>query len=155
MGYTTEFQGQINIEPPLSAEEITFLKKFNETRRMDRRNGPYHVDGTGDFGQGHDSDVRDYNRPPAGQPGLWCNWTPTDDGTAIEWDGGEKFYDSLEWMQYLIEHFLAPGAKAATELPFLQANHVLNGTIKAQGEEMDDRWKLIVTDNAVSRADLE
>lgn len=155
MGYTTEFAGNVTIEPPLNAEEIGYLKKFNETRRMDRGNGPYYVDGTGDFGQGHDSDIRDFNRPPAGQPGLWCHWTPTDDGTAIEWDGGEKFYYSVEWMQYLIEHFLAPGAKAASTLPFLQANHTVSGTIKAQGEEMSDRWKLVVAGNVVTTIPLE
>jgi len=154
MGYTTEFSGSISINPPLNQQEIEFLRKFNETRRMDRRNGPYHVEGSG-FGRGDDTDVIDQNRPPAGQPGLWCQWVPTDDGTAIEWDGGEKFYDSLEWMRYLIDHFLKPGALAHGIVDGLQANHICNGTIKAQGEEMDDRWKLIVTDNQVSRIDLE
>jgi hypothetical protein len=155
VGYTTDFSGQINIEPPLNQEEVAYLKKFNETRRMDRENGPYFVDGSGFMGQGHDADVRNHNSPPKGQPGLWCQWVPTEDGTAIEWDGGEKFYSSKEWMAYLIDHFLKPGALAKDALPFLQANHVLNGVIKAQGEDMDDRWKLIVKDNIVMRVDLE
>ncbi len=155
MGYTTEFLGRVEVVPPLNAEEIEFLKKFNATRRMYRKNGPYFVDGGGYLGQGRDADVIDYNSPSAGQPGLWCQWTPTDDGAAIEWDGGEKFYDSEEWMQYLIDHFLKPGACAAGELKFLQANHVLNGIIKAQGDVMDDRWKLVVTDNVVTRVGLE
>lgn len=155
MGYTTEFQGQINIDPPLNAAEIEYLQKFANTRRMDRANGPYFVDGGGFKGQGHDADVRDHNRPPEGQPGLWCQWVPNADGTAIKWDEGEKFYYSQEWMTYLIDHFLKPGALAASALPFLQANHTLNGIIKAQGEDMDDRWKLVVADNVVSRVDLE
>ena len=71
MGYTTDFTGSIAISPPLNAEEIAYLHKFNETRRMDRKNGPYFVDGTGDYGQGRDPDIRDYNKAPAGQPGLW------------------------------------------------------------------------------------
>lgn len=153
MGYTTDFTGSIAISPPLNAEEIAFLKKFNHTRRMDRELGPYFVDGTEEFGQGKDRDIRDYNRPPQGQPGLWCQWTPTDDGTAIEWDGGEKFYESVAWMEYLIEHFLKPGAIAAEKLPFLQANHILNGTITAQGEDISDRWVLEVADNEVDRID--
>ena len=155
MGYTTDFSGQVNVDPPLNQAEIEYLNKFNRTRRMKRGKGPYFVDGSGWYGQGLDADVTDYNNPPAGQPGLWCQWRPTDDGTAIEWDGGEKFYNSVEWMEYLIEHFLKPGAVAANELSFLQANHVLNGTIKAQGEDMDDRWKLVVTDNVVSTINLE
>ncbi|HRO59371.1 MAG TPA: hypothetical protein PKZ27_03015 [Rhodocyclaceae bacterium] len=149
MGYTTEFEGSIAIEPPLNAEEIAFLKKFNETRRMNRERGPYFVDGTGDFGQGADSDIKDFNSPPEGQPGLWCQWRPTEDGTTIEWDGGEKFYYSVEWMEYIIEHFLKPGALAKDELPFLQANHICNGEIEAQGEDRDDRWKLVVQNNHV------
>ena len=74
------------------------------------------MDGSGPFGQGHDGDIRDFNKPPAGQPGLWCRWEPTKDGTAIKWNGVEKFYYSEEWMTYLIEVFLKPGAVLASEL---------------------------------------
>lgn len=66
MGYTTEFQGQIKIEPPLNAAEIEYLQKFASTRRMDRTTGPYFVDGSGFKGQGHDADIRDHNTPPDG-----------------------------------------------------------------------------------------
>lgn len=150
MGYTTDFDGQITVEPPLNAEEVHYLMLFAGTRRMKRGNGPYYVRGSGSFGQGSDPDIQNYNEPPAGQPGLWCQWVPTEDGAAIKWDGGEKFYHSPIWMQYLIEHFLKAGARAAKDLPFLQANHVCNGVIYAQGEDPDDRWKLVVKDNVVS-----
>ena len=153
MGYTTEFEGKITVEPPLSAEEIAYLKLFATTRRMDRTRGPYFVEGTGSYGQDHDSDILNYNVSPKGQPGLWCQWEPSEDGTAIEWDGGEKFYDSEQWMKYLIDHFLKPNCLAKSELPFLQANHVLNGVINAQGEENDDVWRLVVEDNRVFRED--
>lgn len=150
MGYTTDFDGQITVEPPLNAEEAHYLNLFAGTRRMKRGNGPYYVLGTGDFGQGSDPDIQSYNEPPEGQPGLWCQWVPTEDGTAIEWDGNEKFYHAAEWMQYLIDHFLKAGALAAEALPFLQANHVCNGEIYAQGEDPSDRWNLVVKDNVVS-----
>ena len=88
MGYTTDFWGEVSIDPPLNAEEIEFLTKFSRTRRMDRKNGAYYVDGTGDFGQGQDTDIVNYNRPPEGQPGFWCQWVPSKDGRFIEWDGG-------------------------------------------------------------------
>lgn len=150
MGYTTDFSGSIAVDPPLNAQEIQFLRKFSETRRMDRTKGPYFVDGSGFMGQDHEADIASYNSPPPGQPGLWCQWVPTEDGTAIEWNGAEKFYDSAEWMEYLIDHFLKPGCVAKDALPFLQANHVCNGAIKAQGEDMEDRWKLIVKANHVA-----
>lgn len=155
MGYTTQFSGQVSIEPPLNQAEIEYLRKFNTTRRMNRGNGPYFVDGSGDFGQGRDSDVVNYNSPPAGQPGLWCNWTVTDDGSEILWDEGEKFYYAAEWMEYIINHFLKPDCIASKELPFLQANHTCSGSIKAQGEDMGDRWKLYVYNNEVSTIRLE
>jgi hypothetical protein len=151
MGYTTEFTGSISVEPPLNAEEISYLTKFSESRRMDGEQGPYFVGRSGYMGQGNEG-VRDYNRPPPGQPGLWCQWVPTPDGAAIEWNGAEKFYDSAEWMKYIIDHFIKPGALAKSELPFLQANHVCNGVIEAQGEEYDDRWSLVVENNKVKVA---
>src|SRR5690606_24127779 len=119
-------------------------------RRMNRKNGPYFVAGTGDYGQGDDPGIINFNQPPEGQPGLWCQWVPTGDGTATVWDGGENFYDSDDWMEYIIDHFLKPGALAKDKLPFLQANHICNGNIDAQGEETDDRWRLVVKNNKVS-----
>lgn len=146
MGYTTEFSGSVKIDPPLNEQEIEFLNKFSETRRMDRKKGPYYVNDTNDSG----SDIIDHNSPDDSQPGLWCQWVPTDDGTAIEWDGNEKFYCSVEWMTYLIDHFLSPTAIAKTELEFLQANHIVNGKIAAEGEDSGDVWQLVVKDNKVS-----
>lgn len=138
MGYHTEFSGSIQIEPPLSPERIEFLTKFNQTRRMHRKNGPHFVDGTGYMGQGSDQDVIDYNSPDPSQPGLWCQWVPTPDGTAIEWDGGEKFYEAAAWMKYIINHYIAP------------QGHVCNGVIDAQGEYSTDMWQLHVVDNVVT-----
>jgi hypothetical protein len=153
MGYTTDFQGTINIEPPLNESERAYLNKFAETRRMDRENGPYFVGGTEDFGQGRDSDIQNYNAPPADQPGLWCQWVPTDDGAGLEWDGGEKFYDSPEWMTYLIENFLKPNARAShsndPQFADFSFDHICNGIIEAQGEDPDDRWRLVVDNNNV------
>ena len=47
MGYTTDFSGHVTVEPPLNDVEVAFLSKFAETRRMDREEGPYFVDGPG------------------------------------------------------------------------------------------------------------
>lgn len=152
MGYTTEFEGYVEVRPALDADEIAYLKKFAETRRMNRTKGPYYVQGTGSFGQDRESDIRDYNSPPEGQPGLWCQWEPSEDGTRIQWNGAEKFYNSVEWMQYLIDHFLRADALAKTQTVngkrfFTFQDHVLNGVIEAQGEDEEDRWFLVVRDN--------
>lgn len=165
MGYTTDFEGRVTIEPPLNPHEVAYLRHFNQTRRMRRHNGPYYL-GTGFHGQDHQPDIIDYNSPDPTQPGLWCNWTPTDDGTGIEWDGGEKFYNSVEWMQYLINTFLRPGADLQrelakpnigrcypTEFAHFTFDHIVNGRIEAQGEDGDDVWALVVDDNRAARAE--
>lgn len=84
-----------------------------------------------------------------------CQWVPTDDGTELVWDGNEKFYESEEWMKYIIQHFLKPNCVAKNTLPFLQANHVVNGVIHACGEEKGDVWDLNVTNNVVSVDEYE
>ena len=147
MGYTTEFKGQFNLDKPLSVADLNFLKKFNETRRMARNlpeeygvQGEFYVDGSGSFGQDREKSVIDYNTPPSTQPGLWCQWVPTEDGEAIEWDGGEKFYNYVEWIKYLIDKILKP------------RGYVLNGSVRWRGEDFDDDGTIIVEDNEVRTA---
>jgi hypothetical protein len=153
MGYTTYFNGSIAIDPPLNEVERDYLRRFAESRRMDREHGPYFVKGSGYYGQGDDTDIRDCNTPAAGQPGLWCKWIPEDDGTALEWDEREKFYEAEQWMAYLIEHFLRPGGRAQSvadpQFTDFSFDHCLDGEIEATGEDPDDRWLLRVTDNEV------
>jgi hypothetical protein len=149
MGYTTYFEGGVTVTPALNAEEIAYLNKFNSTRRMHCKQGPYYVERGGYMGQDYDPpNVIDYNEPPPGQPSLWCQWAPSEDGTSIAWDGGEKFYNAGEWMTYIIEHFVGPAPKAKSALPFLQG-HKIEGTINAQGEDRSDVWRIIVTDGVV------
>lgn len=102
------------------------------------KQGAYFVGGGGDFGQANDASVIDGNAAPSGQPGLWCQWVPTQDNNGIEWDGGEKFYDYVEWLSYIIEHFLMPWG------------YVLNGEVEWFGEDHSDRGKIVVANNVVS-----
>lgn len=111
MGYTTHFDGQIDVVPVLSAKKVAFLNRFNQERH-EGKEFPY----------------------------LYCQWVPTEDGDAIVWDEGEKFYSSPEWMDYLIKNHLQ--------------GHTLNGTITAQGEEPGDMWVLHVRNNVVSVEEL-
>lgn len=150
MGYTTDFSGDVAVVPPLNEAECAYLTKFAETRHMTRTKGPYYLGGPRD-----EADVTDGNTPAPGQPELWCNWVPTEDGAAIEWSGAEKFYGATEWMRYLINHFLKPGAVASTsgdkQFAGFTFDHVVNGAIDAYGEDPNDRWRLRVKDNDVTR----
>ena len=160
MGYNTDFDGQVTIDPPLNESEISFLSEFATTRRMNRSKGPLYVEGEGYRGQNGDEDVIDGNRPHPDQPGLWCQWVPTDDGKALKWDEGEKFYHAAEWMKYIVENLLAPSAQGyvarhVNEDPRLfhfTFNHKVNGEILAQGDESSDTWMLVVNNNVVGVA---
>ena len=167
MGYNTDFRGAVTVVPPLNRHEIGYLRRFAHTRRMDRRSGPYYC-GKGFAGQDREPDIVDYNKPGFGQPGLWCKWEPTDDGSRIQWNHAEKFYFGEEWMAYLVTTFLMPGAKLAEELKsrvegryyapefaHFTFDHVVNGVIDAQGEEYEDLWRLVVTDNVVTSVEME
>ncbi len=158
MGYTTDFNGSFDLDKPLTVAQKNYLDKFSETRRMKRdakvnalpdpfRNsvglpvgaeGAYFVGAAGFAGQDRDPSIVDYNSPPNGQPSLWCQWIPTEDGKGIVWDGGEKFYSYIEWLEYLIENFLKPWG------------YKLNGEVEWQGEDSDDFGKIVVKNNKVS-----
>lgn len=164
MGYTTYFTGEFTLDRPLTIEHRTYLKTFSETRRMKRdasktaeredkvreavglpigEDAAYFVGATADFGQEHTSDIVNYNRPPTGQPGLWCKWEPNEEGTAILWNEAEKFYDYVEWLAYLIEHFLEPWG------------YKLNGVVEWSGEEDEDVGRIHVRDNKVAAKQAE
>lgn len=144
MGYTTDFFNQkLRLNKQLSVDDKNFLTKLSETRRMARNiegygvEGEFFVDGEGMMGQDRDNTIIDYNRPPSTQPGLWCQWTPTEDGWGLEWDGGEKFYHYVEWLEYII-NWLKP------------RGYVLNGTVDWQGEDSEDRGTIVVSNNVVA-----
>jgi hypothetical protein len=140
-------------------------KEKNTLEEIYGKQGEYFVGGLGSYGQTNDRSILDYNSPPNQldyndggefndrweennrrikngecQPGLWCQWIVTGDenGMVLEWDGGEKFYYYIDWLQYLINHF------------FTKWGVLLNGTIEWFGEERTDFGKIIVNDNVIT-----
>ncbi len=163
MGYTTDFKGRFDVTPVMKQEHIAYINQFAGTRRMRRdakvvaglpdpvRNsaglpigveGEFFVGAGGLAGQAEDESVRDYNRPPARAPGLWCQWVATEDGSHLEWDGGEKFYCYVEWLEYVCENFLK------------RWGYKLNGNVQWQGEEVGDCGVLEAEDNRITARDL-
>jgi hypothetical protein len=158
MGYNTDLCGEFNLDKPLTEAHKNYLNKFSETRRVKRKQtdaskmddpiriaaglpigkqGAYFVGGLGFCGQDDDPSIVNGNTPPDGQPSLWCQWVPNDDGTAIVWDGGEKFYEYVDWIKYLVENFFKPWG------------YVLNGEVSWSGEDIDDRGLIVIQDNVV------
>jgi hypothetical protein len=110
MGYHTDFDGQFKLSRDLSIKEFNALNKL--TKNM------------GDKSKG--------------QPYSWCMWVPTEDGDAIEWDGGEKFHDYIEWLQYVVDKYLKPWGIT------------LSGKVEYDGEERGDYGYLEVIDGKVT-----
>lgn len=144
MGYTTEFQGSFKLNKKLDPKTHTFLKKLAETRRMARRvdpkygvEGEFYVDGKGFMGQDEEPNIVNYNKPPSTQPSLWCQWTPSEDGTAIVWDQGEKFYNYIEWVIYICNKILTPRGYSIT------------GNVKWRGEDFNDTGTIHAIDNLI------
>jgi len=152
MGYSTDFDGEFTIvdletgkPKELSDDERDYLFAFSETRHLERdtevlqnrynrfrkavglplgRAGEYYTDGGRDYHG--DPSVLDINKHPSTQPGLWCQWVPDKSGAHIRWDGGEKFYHYVEWLEYILENFLVPWG------------YGLEGCVRWRGEEFDD-----------------
>jgi hypothetical protein len=139
------------------------------------KDGEYFARNDGQYGQLEDGTIIDYNNPPGQlghedyrimghnmwnenqrrinngecQPGLWLQWNISDDCEHLQWNGGEKFswlppwrtneYEA--WLQYLINHF------------FDKWGINLNGRMRFEGEDPDDRGVIQVRNNVIGRAE--
>jgi hypothetical protein len=148
----------------LNTETNTFEEQnISEAEKFYGKDGEFFVKDDGDFGQGKDSSIIDYNTPPGqlgyedksmawdkrykenqkrtkegkAQPSLWCQWV-INERNELVWDGGEKFYSYVEWLQYLITNFFQPWGV------------LLNGEIEWVGEESSDLGKIIVNNNIIT-----
>jgi hypothetical protein len=63
----------------------------------------------------------------------------SEDGKYLAWDGMERFYRYVEWLQYLIANFFTLWGRA------------LNGQVKWQGEEWGDFGTIVIADNKLER----
>lgn len=165
MGYTTAFSGSFTFDRPLTETERDYINRMSETRRMKRDviklmetykgehgnpfakgntpeeiygiNGEYFALEDGNFGQKDDGTIIDHNNS-GNQPGLWCQWVVNEEGDELSWDGGEKFYNYVEWLIYYIEHF------------FSKWGVNVNGNVSWEGEDHGDDGDIIVIDNVVT-----
>lgn len=108
MGYNTSFHGELYITPSLVESQIEKINWISEDETKKR-----------------------------GAPGKWCDWKVTSDGSRLEWGEGEKFYNYIEWLQYLITNYFIPWGC------------ILNGQIYWDGEENNDLGQIVVGDNKV------
>lgn len=82
MVYTTEFEGQFDLDKPLTNEQRKTLEALPIKRFHDMQSGPSST--------------------------FCCRWNPTPNGTSIRWSGNGKFYNYVEWLEHIVEEFLKP-----------------------------------------------
>lgn len=110
MGYTTKFSGAITLSRKLT------LKEAREWMTLYESDGPY----------------PDQEGMPLGR----LQWVPSFTLDAIVWDGQEKFYDYVEWMQWLLGWLTLKGI-------------VANGALYWSGENITDHGEIIVENSTV------
>ena len=153
MGYTTWFEGGLTPNKPFKKEFINYINAFSEKRHeprdveiikrsdpdwakhcLDGNLGPCGMYYVGSFDEGviDRSAAKGYTCPR-----YWCDWCINEETGVVEWDGGEKFYNYVEWLKFLIDNFFEP------------AGYKLNGEIFWGGEDRDDTGVIVVKDNYI------
>lgn len=108
MGYSTYFTDSFTLNKP--ADEAT--RKLIEDICEDPENAP------------DSAEVRGV--------GFYCQWSLSEDGKAIEHDGGEKFYGYIEWATYLHKLLASRG-------------YEMTGNVKWSGEDAEDIGTIVAT----------
>src|SRR5687767_15237248 len=70
-------------------------------------------------------------------PSKYCDWTPTEDGTGIKWNGREEFYCHTEWLEIIAARYLQP------------LGYILNGEVQWLGDEPGEYGTIRVVNNEI------
>jgi hypothetical protein len=145
MGYDTHYVGHIQVTPPLNNAEFEYLTAFAETPHVAEDPSPYAV-----------SDNPRAPRPvgPKGYsvlnrrddlPDCICPWIPSCGGRCfvIKDDRGQH-HDAAKWLQWIVDHFLKPGALAGVsgddDFAEFTFDHSLGAAVAAHRSDSGRLW---------------
>lgn len=118
MGYEAYATGEFALDCPLSAKT---LKMLNEAANTERRWDKIHI----------------HFIPKEEQPGVYLDWMPNEDGTAIIANNTNSLSGyNAEWLVLLIKYVFAP------------RGYVLNGEVNMEDSE-GNYWILGIENNEV------
>jgi len=71
----------------------------------------------------------------------------------MSWSGKEKSYAMVEWLRYVIDHFLKPGAMAASDSRFtaFTFDHTVTGTVVGCRRDNKELFMIRAAGNVVTR----
>jgi hypothetical protein len=121
MGYTTNFEGKLTFSRVLSVTELRELEDLADYQKQDEA----------------------YDKYADTHPDSYNQWEPSSDGLALGWNGAEKFYEYVEWLEWLIHNYFEP------------RGIILNGVLRYQGEEISDVGRIEVSNNSVKKVELD
>lgn len=124
MGYSTDFDGILKFNNPLSVEQDAFLRTICS-------------------GEMEDVDKHPEWSRPANYHG-YIQLVISKDQSGIEWDGNEKFYDAVDAVNTVI-------MTMQDKFP----EFGLEGSLLAQGEEVRDRWYLVISNGLAERREID
>jgi len=120
MGYTTDFNGGFKLSRNLTEQETEIINKISEDR--------------------HDS-IYNYGDVRRAYPSIWNQWVierSYGGNDLLVWDEGEKFYQYVGWLSYLIVNY------------FDQWEVELNGVVDFDGEDREDRGEIHIKNSEIS-----
>jgi hypothetical protein len=124
MGYTTEFEGILKFTKPLTAEEELLLLTI--------------CDDSYDRPEERDDWIK-----TEGENLSYIQYVIAPDKSGIQWNGGEKFYYAENACNLIIRTMQA-------KFP----DFGLEGSLRAQGEEISDLWDLTIVNGLAVRKEL-
>lgn len=125
------FSGNLAITPALQRAHYRYLREFAGNRHVMRHEIlvgllpdpvrtavglPVGLDGgyfVGARGHAWDESIKNPHIPPTGQPSPHCPWEPVFRPPTLQqqptsWATGQTAEVQLDWLRYLVEHFLRP-----------------------------------------------
>lgn len=159
MRYPIQFDSHLTLDRPLSPQHLAYLNQFVQIRRVALsvehlqaipdplreavglplgEEGAYFVDLDFDHERLLEPMVLNINKPPHGQPSLWCAWRFDLGGASLSYSDSYNLYRCYVWLQYLLEHFLLPwGYRVHGEIYWQGAEAADHGKITAHGNTLD------------------
>jgi hypothetical protein len=137
MGYCTTFKGKLSFKHEATAKQLAELNKYLGADRRDLGYGPK-------IGVESDAQRRAfYQDGKYGQYWYHIDLALTEDYSGLEWSGADKTYDLEHIVNWLTD-------KMREQWPDFE----LEGRLQAQGEDMEDRWELVMEEGRAVKREL-